>query len=415
MNKTSIFKRLFLVLALALTFVSGFFVGTNHVRSPGVIGKESFMLNRDVGGGERQGVNANLYWEVWNEIQKSFVGAPISDTQLFYGSLSGLVHSLRDRYSSFYTPEESEEFDRDLDGEFEGIGAEIGVKRDRIVIIAPLPDSPAQEAGLLPGDWIVLINDEPTQTLSLDEAVKKIRGPKGTTVTLEIVRNLESETPTPLTISIVRDRIIIREVEQTYLETPDGKQVAHVKLFSFNKNAFSEMREAALDIQKRNVGGLIFDLRNNGGGLLDQAADVAGLWLPHDAVVVWEEYSGGQKDRLLSGGSQLFSRHKTVVLINKGSASASEIVAGALQDHGVATIIGEISFGKGSVQTYEKLSDGSALKLTVAKWLTPNQRMIDGEGITPDIAVELTEEDFANDRDPQLEKALEMLDEEQKL
>jgi len=396
-------------------FVAGFVVGVNQNRSSGVIGKEAFMTGTQANSAEKAGVDANLYWEVWNEIQRSFVGAPVPDTQLFYGSLFGLVHSLRDRYSSFYTPEESEKFDRDLDGEFEGIGAEIGVKRDRIVIITPLPDSPAERAGLLPGDWIVLINDEPTQTLSLDEAVKKIRGPKGTTVTLEIVRNHESETPKPQTISIVRDRIVIREAEHTYRKTMKGKTIAHIQLYSFNKNAFSELREVALDVQKRSIDGIIFDLRNNGGGLLDQAVNVAGMWLPKDAVVVWEEYSGGSKDTLFSGGSQLFSRYPTVVLINKGSASASEIVAGALQDHGAAKLVGEVSFGKGSVQTYEKLSDGSALKLTVAKWLTPNQRTIDGEGITPDIEVELTEEDFANDRDPQLDTALEMFDEDKDL
>lgn len=412
MNRPVVFKKLFLFVAFVVVFVSGVVVGDIGNREIGVRGA-SLINGKHQEFGLSKELNTRLYGEVWDEIQKKYVGAPIADSTLFYGSLSGLVRSIGDRYSMFYTPQEASDFDKDLEGEFEGIGAEIGVKRDRIVVIAPLPESPAQRAGLQAGDWIAMIDEEPTQGMSLDEAVKKIRGPKGTTVTLEIVRGTaEGFQDNSQSVPIVRDRIVIHEVEVAFVKTPEGKSIAHVHLYSFNKNAFSELREVALQIQKKDIHGLIFDLRNNGGGLLDQAADVAGLWLPSDAVVTWEAYSGGDKDSLTAGGSQLFARYPTIVLINKGSASASEIVAGALQDHRVATLVGETSFGKGSVQTYEKLSDGSALKLTVAKWLTPKERAIDGQGITPDVEIELSEDDFANDRDPQLQKALEVLDEQ---
>lgn len=351
-------------------------------------------------------VNFGLFWEVRDLIQEKFVDSPVPDTQLFYGSLSGMVSSLKDDYSTFMTPTDSKAFDQALDGKFEGIGAEIGIKNERLLIISPLPNSPAERAGLEPRDWIIAIDGLTSQGLPLDEAVRKIRGKKGTVVKLEIIRG----TAKPKTFEIVRDTIVIREVKLTYSQTTSGKKVARVQLLSFNKNALAELQQAAQEIVTGGVEGIVFDMRNNPGGLLDQAVEVAGLWVPAGNVVVWEAFSGGEKRALTTEGMGLFERIPTVVLINGGSASASEIVAGALQDYGIATVVGEKSFGKGSVQSYDKLSDGSALKLTVAKWLTPKQRVIEKDGISPDIEVKLSEEDFAADRDPQLDKALEVLD-----
>lgn len=407
MEKRQLFKRFFLALLVGVVFILGVLVGKGELGG-GRVGGNVIVGANSVPDYVEKDVGFDLYWDVWKTLQEKHIAGPVHDTQLFYGSLRGMVKALKDDYSQFFPPQEAKEFDSEFEGEFEGIGAELGVKNERLVIIAPLSDTPAERAGLLSGDWIFSIDGVSSDQYSLDEAVRHIRGKKGTVVKIEIVRGKQESK----SFEISRDTITIQEVKLEYRATPRGTIIAEVKLSGFNNNAFLELQSAAREISLNNVSGIVFDLRNNPGGLIDQSVAVAGLWVPEGEVVVSEQGKDSEiTETLKSDGTMLFASYPTVVLINKGSASASEIVAGALQDYKLATLVGETSFGKGSVQSYSKFPDGSGIKITVAKWLTPKGRAIDKEGIEPDVVVELSEEDFAADRDPQMDKALEILDE----
>jgi len=347
-------------------------------------------------------VDFNLFWEVWNKIQTEYIDRPVGETKLLYGALSGLVASLRDPYSVFLEPEPAKEFTDDLKGRFEGIGAEIGIRDNILTIISPLPGSPAESAGLKAGDKVVEIDGYDTTNISLQEAVRRIRGKKGTKVTLKVFREKDGDFHE---ITIVRDVIKIVSVKWEMKEN----NIAYIKITNFNQDTDTRFKKAVGEILLKNPKGIILDLRNNPGGYLDQAVTISSYWLPRGKVVVQEEFANKDKKQYLANGQAQLKNYKTVVLVNQGSASGSEIVAGALQDHGVAKLVGEKTFGKGSVQNLENLSDGSALKLTIARWLTPHGRQIDVTGIEPDETVELTEEDFKSNRDPQLKKAIEIL------
>ena len=344
----------------------------------------------------------NLFWEAWDIIQDTYIDRPAPETKLLYGAIAGQVASLGDPYSVFMEPSAAEEFAKELTSEFEGIGAEIGIKNNILTIVSPLPNSPAEKAGLRAGDKVYKIDDTDTSYLSLDGAVRLIRGEAGTKVILTIFRDGQDETQK---IEIIRGRIHYETVKWELKEN----SVLYIKISHFNQDTADLFRKAIQENLGKNLQAVILDLRNNPGGFLGIATDIAESWIKKGEIIVVEKFSQNNKNYYKSRGRAELAALPTVVLINEGSASASEIVAGALQDHGLATIIGKRSFGKGSVQDLRHLSDGSNIKLTVAKWLTPNERMIDGEGIAPDIKVELTEEDYSNDRDPQLDKALEML------
>lgn len=342
----------------------------------------------------------NLFWKVWQAINEKYAFQPVDQESLFYGAISGMVKSLNDPYSVFLTPNMTNEFNNELSGNFEGIGVEIGLKNNQITIISPIHNSPGEKAGLLAGDKIIKIDDKDTVDMSLDYAVNLIRGEKGTKVTLTIQRGEE----VPKEITITRDTIKISSVESKIL----NDNIFYVKISQFNDSTTSEFKKIVNEILVKNPKGIILDLRNNPGGYLDTAIDVASQFLDNKLIVI-EEFSNKEKKEHKSSDLAKLKDFKTVVLVNEGSASASEIVAGALQDNNFAKIIGEKTFGKGSVQDFEEYQDGSSLKLSIAKWLTPNGRSIEKNGITPDIEVKLTDDDYNNNKDPQLDKAVEVI------
>jgi len=344
----------------------------------------------------------NLYWEVWDKLRSDYVDKnKVKDEEMFYGSLRGLAASMDDPYTVFMDPKEAKEFADDLSGTFEGIGAEVGMRKDIITVIAPLAGMPAEKAGVKAGDKVYAIDGVSTLGMSVDEAVKKIRGEKGTEVTLTLIRENEDK---PLEIKIVRGLIVVKSVK-TELRN-DGVLVITVS--NFNDDTIDLFNQAVKTALTKNPKGIILDLRNNPGGYLDTAISMASAWVKEGPVVV-EQFGEGKRQEYFAEGNPSLGGFKTVVLINGGSASASEIVAGALRDYKKATIVGEQSFGKGSVQSLRDLSDGSALKITVAKWLTPNGDFINEKGITPDLEIKLSKEDVDKNKDPQMVKALELI------
>lgn len=361
-------------------------------------------------------VDFRQFWKVWEYIKENYVNEDIPETKLFYGAMTGLVSSLGDPYSVFFDPEISEKFEQELSGSFEGIGAEIGIRNNSLTIIAPLAGTPAQRAGLLPGDIILKIDDTDTTNIALDYAVSIIRGKKGTPVVLNVYRKGEDA---PKDVTIVRDTIEIDSVKLSDrtngsdnnghdgIELLDG-DIAYIELLYFNENTLADWNKTIQEVLLKNPKGIILDLRNNPGGFLSTAIEIAGDWADSQ-VVVSEKFRDGVEISHKANRQPRLNHIPTVVLVNGGSASGSEIVAGALQDYDLATIVGETTFGKGSVQDLKKFKDGSSVKLTIAEWLTPDGRNINQEGIVPDVIIERTPEDIDQDKDPQLDKALEIL------
>lgn len=348
-------------------------------------------------------INFNLFWQVWDTVEKKYVNPSIDENKMFYGALTGIVASLQDPYSVFLDPELTKSFNDEINGTFEGIGAEIDIKDNNIVIVAPLPDTPAAQQDLRSGDIILAIDQIDTSNLSLDYAVKLIRGPKGTSVKLLIQRGSEE----PKEYSINRDIIKVDSVKWETKEK-NGKKVGYITITNFNEDTINKFDEAINNILLQQPQGIILDLRNNPGGLLNQSIAVASRFIP-EGVIVYEQSRDGTKHEYRSLENARLAGIKTVVLINEGSASASEIVAGAMKDYQVAILIGKKTFGKGSVQDLEQFSDGSSLKLTVAHWLTPKGISINEKGINPDEEIEITEDDINQNRDPQLDRALEII------
>lgn len=347
----------------------------------------------------------SLFWKTWDLLKEKYVNTNTLDSRkLMYGAIQGMLKATGDPYTTFFDPEETKSFSQDIEGSFEGIGAELGVKDDILTVIAPLEDSPAQKAGLRAGDKILKIGDKSTADMTIYEAVDLIRGKKGTEVKLTIFHKGEEETRE---ISIIRDTIIVKSVK---LEFKEGK-VAHLKVTKFGEDTSKEFDAAMRQIIDKNARGIVLDLRNNPGGLLDKAVDLASRMMPKGKIVVTEEDNAGKKNTLRTYGGDKLSALPTVVLINDGSASASEILAGALRDNQGIQLVGKKSFGKGSVQEFINLPGGTSVKITVAKWMTPKGNSIMEKGIDPDIEIDLTAEDIKNERDPQLDKALEIIKE----
>jgi len=393
-------KHIPLITVLGVSVVTaavGFLVGITSSGSNFANAIENFFAKSSSQNSE---LPADLnYAEVerlYDELRQNYYGE-LNVDDLLNGAKEGLAKATGDPYTVYLDAEEAQQFNSSLNNEFSGIGAEIAVKNDILQVVTPLEDTPASKAGLRPGDLIALIDGESSDGLSVEQAVIKIRGEKGTDVTLTIVRDGESRE-----ITITRDDIDVPNAESEILEG----NIGYVDLGTFGNDAVAETRAIAEEFKRQNVEGVILDLRNNSGGLLTAAVDIAGLWLDGDVVV---DQRGAQELKLSSSPNGVLRGIPTVVLVNGGSASASEIVAGALQDYGVATILGETTFGKGSVQQLETFRDGSELKVTVARWFTPQGMNIDEEGIVPDVEVEFTEEDFDADRDPQLDRALKTL------
>lgn len=350
-------------------------------------------------------VNWQILWDAIDVINQKYVEGKPDQQQLLYGAVSGLVGALGDPYSVFLTPKNSEQFQEDLRGEFDGIGAEIGVRNNQLMIISPLEGSPAEKAKLKPYDVILEIEGESTQGLGLEEAVNKIRGKKGTEVTLKILSRDANE---PRDVTITRDKIVVKSVTSDVKEL-DGKKIGVIELRRFGEETKGELDSAITDLLSKGVKGIVLDLRNNPGGYITSAIDVASNWVEEGKAVVSEQYGDGAEVPHDAVGVSRLAGLPTVVLVNEGSASASEIVAGALRDYDLATLVGKKTFGKGSVQELVDLPQGADIKITIAKWLTPDGYNINIQGLEPDVEVDLTAEDIDNFRDPQMDKALEEL------
>lgn len=364
---------------------------------------------------ELQNLDFDLFRDVWNTVKHFYVNQPVSDETLFNGALRGIVRSLNDPYSDFLTPSVFKIMNEDLKGSFGGVGMEIGMRKERLMIVAPLSGTPAEKAGLKAGDFILEIDHKKTDGMTLEEAVTMIRGKEGTAVVLKIARQDFKE---PKEFTITRATITVKTLEWSMVQldkqgkTEKGKgTIAYMKLANFGQDARTLLDEAARVLLLKNPKGLILDLRNDPGGLLDQAIDVGSAWVPKGEIVVEQKGSDGNIVEFRAERPDVFAGIKTIVLVNEGSASASEIVAGALQDHKKATLVGRKTFGKGSVQQLRDLRGGAAVKVTIAKWLTPKGRSINDEGVKPD--VEIADETIVaaekKGRDAYLLRAFELL------
>ncbi len=398
-NMLSAKNKFFLVIGFLIIFGVGFWIGETSVVC-------------DVCPPEE--VNFSLFWEAWKKLQEEFVNPEDIDIQeMVYGAIAGMVKSLKDPYTVFFSPGDTKKFLEDVSGKFEGVGMEIGIRKGQLQVIAPLEGTPAQKAGLRAGDKIIKIDDVVTTDITIEEAVSMIRGPKGTEVTLIIFRD-EWENTREFKIK----RVIIKipslkwELLASTGEAGGKDDIAYIKIYQFSEKLNSDFTKVGVEILNSPAKKIILDLRNNPGGYLVRAQDIAGWFLEKGKVVVVEDF-GSKKDPEVyeTKGNAKFSDYPMVILINQGSASASEILASALRDNRGIKIIGETSFGKGSVQELEELRGGSSLKITIAKWLTPNGDLITDVGLKPDIEIKMTEEDYNEERDPQLDKAIEILKE----
>ena len=351
-------------------------------------------------------LNLSLFWDVLAQLESSYVDDIALDKEAeLYGAIKGLVNSVDDPYTVFMTPEETVEFQASLDGTLQGIGAELTMKDDLLTVIAPLKGSPADLAGVKPGDVIYKVDGDFVADMTLFEAIMKIRGEEGTTVKLTIIREGESA---PLEFSIVRAKIEISSVTLEYKGENDN--IAYLNIAQFSDDTEKEFDKAVQDILLNDVNGIVLDLRYNGGGYLDVAVDILSDFIEGKKTAVITKHRDPAKNEIYyTNESGLLKDLPLVVLVNEGSASASEIIAGAVQDleHGI--VMGQQTFGKGSVQVIERLEDGSSLRITIAKWYTPNDRSIDDIGVLPNTLVEMNEDDMANDIDTQLETAINYL------
>ncbi|MEK7603707.1 MAG: S41 family peptidase [Patescibacteria group bacterium] len=403
-----------LILILAIVMGTGFAGGVFFERSNGAAGNPvKILLNKDLG--QPDSVDFSLFWDSWNSLHNKYVDQNALDTQkLLYGAIQGMVDSVGDPYTVFFEPPQSKKFQEEISGSFGGIGIEIGKREGILTIIAPIKNTPAYKAGLQAGDKIMEIDGKTTSDLSIEEAVNLIRGKRGMPVVLTVTSNGADARE----VKIIRDTIKIPTVEWQMLES-NGKKVAYLQLFTFNQNIDSEFKKAAQEILNSEAERLIIDLRNNPGGLLDSAVNIAGWFLDKDQIVTVEAFGNGSKNEFKSSGNGSLKIYPTAIIINGGSASASEILAGALRDNKGIKLVGEKTFGKGSVQELEKFKDGSSLKITIAKWLTPSGTSISDKGIEPDIKVLLPKEEIEKGKldfklgepgkDPQLDKAIDLL------
>lgn len=346
-------------------------------------------------------LNYNSANQVYQALKKNYDGK-LDASKLLDGMKEGLATATGDPYTEYFTPKEAAQFDRDLNGSFSGIGAELGMNSSKnIIIVAPIEGFPAQKAGLRAQDVIAAIDGKSTVDMTVEEAASKIRGTKGTTVTLKVIRDKTEE----LTLTITRADIKVPSVKS---EIMDGN-IGYLRITQFGDDTAELAANAAKDFKDKDVKGVVLDLRDNPGGRLDAAVEISSLWLPRDETVLQEKRGGKVINTYTSRGNDMLNGKPTVVLINQGSASASEIVAGALRDHNAATLIGVKSFGKGSVQQIQPLQGGAELKVTVARWYRPNGENIDKKGIKPNEEVKITDDDFNHGRDPQKDAALTKL------
>lgn len=352
----------------------------------------------------KDNVDLALFWDVWKRLNDSYVdGDALDNRQRVYGAIKGMVASLDDPYTVFMDPQESKTFDNDLAGDLEGIGAELTIRDGALMVVSPLKNSPSEKAGLFPNDIVYKIDDEVTSDMTLYEAVSKIKGEKGTTVRLTVLRK---GNPSPVELSILRDKVHVESVTMKAMD----KGIYYITINQFSSTTKTEFQNAISEALLKEPKGFVLDLRYNGGGYLDAAIDVLSELLPPDKeAVLIKRRDGEERDSVSVSGTARVKDVPLAVLVNNGSASASEIVAGAIQDYKRGIVIGEKTFGKGSVQEIQTLRDGSSLRVTIAKWFTPLGRGINEIGIEPDISIPLTEQDAQKGKDPQLDAAVKYL------
>lgn len=338
--------------------------------------------------------------QVYKVLKTDFDGQ-LEKSKLIEGLKAGLVNAAGDPYTEYFNPMDAKTFNEQLTGSITGIGAELGTNdQDNIVIVSPLAGYPAEKAGLRPRDIIGAINGTTTQGMSISAAVSKIRGNPGTQVTLTILRGAAK----PFDVTITREKITVPSVKYEVIDN-----IGYLKVTQFTQDTVSLAKKAAQEFKSKNVKGVVLDLRSDPGGYLDAAVGLSSLWLDDGQTIVQEKRGGNVVGTEYAGGDNILKGLPTVVLIDGGSASASEITAGALRDNGVATLVGNKSFGKGSVQQVEHFGDGSELKVTIARWFTPKGKNIDKQGISPDIPVDNSDQDIAAGKDPQKDRAFSIL------
>lgn len=359
--------------------------------------------------GANEGTPADLqtlfkpFWEAWELVHNQYVDQPVDDVALMQGAIRGMLASLGDQHTSYMDPQEFTDANAGLEGTYEGIGAYVDTSGEYLTIISPIKNSPAEAAGLRPGDRIIAIDGEDMTGIQPELARRRVLGPAGSVVELTVSRGDE---PEPLIFEITRAQIVVASVEHEMFENGIG----YIKLNTFGDTTSNELRTALEEIMANKPRGLVLDMRNNGGGYLQTAVEVASQFIP-EGVVLIERYGDGREDTYDARSGGLATDIPLVVLVNQGTASASEIVAGAIQDYERGKLVGMTTFGKGSVQIWNPLSDNQgAVRVTIAKWLTPLERTIHEIGLAPDFEVDLTEEDFEAERDPQLDKAIEVLE-----
>lgn len=387
-----LFRSVGVVIVILAVYATGWAVGSGIIRLP----KNSVNTNSQL----PADLNYKTVEQVYDSLKANFDGE-LSESVLLDGLKQGLAKASKDPYTEFLNSEETKEFTEDITGTFTGIGAELEREEKNIIIVSPISGYPAEKSGLKPRDIIAEIDGQSAYDISVQQAVKKIRGPENTNVKLKIVRDSSKV----LDIEITRVKITIPSVEYKKL----SENIGYIKLSRFGEDTYGLLIEAVQRFNTDGVKGVILDVRNNPGGLLNSAVDVSNIWLAPDKTIVEEKRGNVVVKQFKAKNKPLFQGMPTVVLINEGSASASEIVAGALSDNSAATLIGKKSFGKGSVQQLVNFRDGTVLKVTIARWYTPNGKNIDKEGISPEKLVDLTEEDAKAKRDPQLDAAIQQL------
>src|SRR3989344_4033036 len=409
---SKIFKNILLIVVIGLAFGVGMKVGGKKIpevdRVTGLDNKTDVIASQ---------VDFGPFWKTWNILNDKYVPANISSTtpektslftqKMVWGAIAGLTNSLDDPYTVFLPPSENEIFKSDISGNFEGVGMEIAIRYDVLIVVAPLKGSPSEKAGVRSLDKIIKIDNDSSQGVSIEEAVNKIRGPKGTAVKLTILRDKEME---PLSILVVRDVIDIPPLKTEIVKAKSGN-IFVIHLYTFSATSPQLFRDALQEFTDTGGNKLVLDLRGNPGGYLEAAVDMASWFMPEGRVVV-REYFGKGKNEIVhrSRGYDVFNSNlRMAILVDHGSASASEILAAALNENLDVPLVGVQTFGKGSVQELLDVTDTTSVKVTVARWLTPDGLSISEKGVKPDYVVDLSKEDYEKKKDPQLDKAIELV------
>jgi carboxyl-terminal processing protease len=397
-----------LILFVGLSFILGVSLGQNYSGQCLSQGETINVINGD-GATTNEQIDMAPFWQVWKLLDDKFVAtkkqaSTTSPQDKVWGAIQGLTNSLGDPYTVFMPPQDAKDFQTDISGNFEGVGMEIGIKDGVLAVVSPLKGSPAEKAGIKAGDKIITIDGQPAADLSTDKAVKLIRGPKDTVVKISVLRNGNSK---PLNFEIVRAVIDVPTVK-----TEIKGDIFVISLYNFYAQADEQFNNALKEFVSSKKNKLILDLRGNPGGYLDSAVNMASWFLPLGKTVVREDFGNKQPENVYrSKGYDIFNENlKMIILADSGSASASEILSGALQEYGIAKLVGTNTYGKGSVQELLPVAGGTSLKVTVARWLTPSGKSISEGGLKPDYEVKITDADIKAGEDPQMAKAVEILD-----